>query len=264
MLRMFRPRALPASAPALNTAGRLIYAVGDVHGRRDLLDRLLSLLAADAHAASSPDRPMLVLLGDYIDRGPDSRGVVETVLAERSRGRFDVRALKGNHEQAMLGFLADPEKGGAWLQYGADATLRSYGVATPTGSLDTAALIHARDSLMEVIPRVHLEFLQGLALSVTQGGYAFVHAGVRPGVDLEDQTERDLLGIRAEFLTHPKPFAHVIVHGHTPESEPQIRFNRLGLDTGAYATGVLTAVRLEGASQRIIQATARPSSPWEP
>lgn len=245
----------PAAPPT--TAGRLIYAVGDVHGRHDLLQPLLRDIAADALESAPPARPMLVFLGDYVDRGPDSAKVIDLVLEMESSGAFETRALKGNHEEALLEFLADPAFGPTWFEHGGGATLAAYGVSPPATRTDMGAWAAARDAFAAVLPARHLRFCETLELMVTVGDYAFVHAGVRPGVPLDQQSEKDLLWIRGEFLEARPGFDKVIVHGHTPMQSPQLLPHRLGVDTGAYATGVLTAVRLDDSGQRLLQASAR-------
>lgn len=252
--RLFAQRR-PAFAPT--TAGRLIYAVGDVHGRLDLLEPLIADIRQDAEASAPQERPMLVLLGDYVDRGPDSAKVIDLVLEMESSGELETRALKGNHEEALLEFLADPAFGPTWFEHGGGATLASYGVTPPVARTDMAAWAAARDAFAAVLPAEHLRFYETLELMVTVGDYAFVHAGVRPGVPLDRQSEKDLLWIRGDFLEARPGFEKVIVHGHTPMQSPQVLPHRLGLDTGAYATGVLTAARLDDEGARILQSTAR-------
>lgn len=240
-----------------STQGRLIYAVGDVHGRLDVLGPLLHDIAKDAVAAKSADtRPMLVFLGDYVDRGADSKGVVDLILQMMTWEKFEVRALKGNHEEALLQFLDEPAFGATWLEHGGAATLASYGVQPPAQRTDPQAWKPVRDAFAEALPAEHLAFYRSLELMITEGDYAFVHAGVRPGVPLHQQTERDLLWIRQEFLQERSRFEKMIVHGHTPMEQPQLTANRLGVDTGAYATGVLTAVRLHHEDQEILQVRA--------
>lgn len=240
-----------------STGGRLVYAVGDVHGRLDVLGPLLHDIAQDAVAANAGERPLLVFLGDYVDRGADSKGVVDLVLQMKSWAKFEVRALKGNHEEALLQFLGEPTFGQTWLDHGGAATLASYGVQPPAQRTDPEAWVKTRDAFALVLPAEHRTFYETLELMFTVGDYAFVHAGVRPGVPLDRQEERDLLWIRQEFLAERGRFEKVIVHGHTPMEAPQLTPFRLGVDTGAYATGVLTAVRLEGETQRVMQAKAR-------
>lgn len=239
-----------------STGGRRVYAVGDVHGRHDLLEALLREIGRDVAATPPGDRPLLVFLGDYVDRGPGSAQVVEAVLRLRHEGDFEIRALKGNHEEALLRFLDDPHFGSTWAEHGGSATLASYGVRPPATRTDPVAWTDAAQAFAATLPAAHLAFYRGLDLMTEVGDYAFVHAGVRPGIALAHQEERDLLWIRGEFLQASGPFGKVIVHGHTPMEEPQVTPHRLGLDTGAYATGVLTAVRLDEASQRFIQARA--------
>jgi serine/threonine protein phosphatase 1 len=242
----------PKAPPS--TGGRRVYAVGDIHGRHDLLEGLLREIARDVGANPPDAQPILIFLGDYVDRGPGSREVVETILALRQRSGFEVRALKGNHEEALLRFLDEPTFGSTWAEHGGNATLASYGVQPPATRTDPEAWAVAREAFAATLPGAHKTFYDELGLITEVGDYAFVHAGVRPGVGLAHQTERDLLWIRGEFLQASGPFGKVIVHGHTPMEEPQMTPHRLGLDTGAYATGVLTAARLDDGGQKIIQA----------
>ncbi|THD74470.1 MAG: serine/threonine protein phosphatase [Phenylobacterium sp.] len=258
--RLFGRNRAAASPPS--TGERLVYAVGDVHGRLDVLAPLIRDIAQDAaetHAAASvsAEPPLLVFLGDYVDRGPESRGVVDLILELRAARRFEVRALKGNHEEALLQFLDDPSFGSTWAEHGGAATLSSYGVQPPAQRTDADAWARAREAFTAALPPAHKFFYETLELMVVEGDYAFVHAGVRPGVALADQLERDLLWIRHDFLEERGRFEKIIVHGHTPLETPQLTPTRLGVDTGAYATGVLTAVRLQGEDQRVMQAKAR-------
>jgi serine/threonine protein phosphatase 1 len=244
----------PAREARPSTGGRLVYAVGDVHGRVDALKILLHDIARDALETRPLGPPLLVMLGDYVDRGPDSRAVVDAILAIAAHGAFEVATLKGNHEATLLAFLDTPVEAASWLEFGGGATLASYGVAPPPARPDEMALFYARDAFEAALPPQHRAFYENLELMRVVGDYAFVHAGVRPGVALEDQTPQDLLWIRREFLEAPGPFDKVIVHGHTPVETPQLLKHRLGLDTGAYVTGVLSAIRLEGEDQSLIQA----------
>lgn len=236
-----------------------VYAIGDVHGRLDLLEDLCDLIYEDARAG--PEEPTtVVFLGDLVDRGPESARVIDLVLKLKSEAPWRVEVLKGNHEQAMLLFLEDPNFAPTWIQHGGGPTLASYGVFPPTGRADEAAWAAVRDAFAAALPAEHLAFLRSLRLYLEWGDYLFVHAGVRPGVPLERQTEQDLLWIRQEFLSRTKASDRVVVHGHTPAEAPQLTRWRIGVDTGAYATGVLTAVRLWGAGQVVLQARKSQSS----
>jgi len=221
--------------------GIRIYAVGDVHGRADLLDQVLSRI--DADVAAYPDcRPLQVFLGDYIDRGPSSRAVLERLI---DRARSDkIVCLKGNHDSFVLEFLQNPAVLADWRQFGGLETLMSYGL-TPSMKSDAAEQLELAKALAASLPRRHREFLRSLSPSFTCGDFFFVHAGVKPGVPLAQQREEDLLWIRDEFLLCEDDFGKVIVHGHTPVREPDIRPNRINIDTGAYATGRLTCLIIE-------------------
>ena len=247
ILRLFgRAKPQPPRLPG----GALIYAIGDTHGRADVLAGLLETIATDADG-----RPYeLIFLGDYVDRGADSRGVIDQILALGGKAGVSVVALKGNHEEAMLDFLRSADFGPMWAQHGGGATLRSYGIEPPANRMDHAGWDRARAALEAALPPAHRAFLEGLTLYVRRGGYLFVHAGLRPGVALEQQTERDMLWIRREFLDHRKPLDQMVVHGHTPEPRPYDGVHRIGVDTGCYYSGRLTAVRLEGETRRFIQA----------
>ena len=248
-------RKTPQAPPS--TEGRLAYAVGDIHGRLDAFDALLQVIAQDVLASQPAQRPMLILLGDYVDRGPASAQVVERILKLTDEPAFEVRALKGNHEEALLQFRDEPGFGQTWVEHGGAATLASYGVQPPVTRTDPDAWETARVAFRDALPASHKTFYEGLEIMITVGDYAFVHAGVRPGVPLDRQVERDLLWIRAEFLQSTAKFEKVIVHGHTPMEEPQvIAGRRIGIDTGAYATGLLTAVRLDDSGHRILQGRA--------
>jgi serine/threonine protein phosphatase 1 len=248
----------PAPPQALSTAGELIYAVGDIHGCYDLLKKALAQIAVDCAdegvLGGVRRRPMLVLLGDYIDRGPDSAKVLQALVWLRRRGEFALRLLKGNHEQALLAFLEEPEGHADWLNFGGAETLASYGVTPPPAGADASTLARARDALLDQMPASHLQLLEELEPMVLVGDYAFVHAGIRPDRPLSAQAENDLLWIRRGFVDAPGPFERVIVHGHTWLNEqPQVTEHRIGLDTGAYATGVLTVARLDASGMRLVQ-----------
>lgn len=231
--------------------GRRVYAIGDIHGRLDLLRQLHALILADRAAAAPVDRDVLVYVGDYIDRGPESRQTID-YLAGDPLPDFAVVALLGNHDQTLLAFLDDEGVGPTWSSYGGDATLLSYGVRARPDLLGIERYRDMREQLAAAIPASHLAFLRGLALSCVAGDYAFVHAGVRPGVPLEAQRPDDLLWMREEFLSSDRDHGRVIVHGHTPSAAPVVRANRIGIDTGAFASGALTCLVLEGASRRFL------------
>jgi len=221
--------------------GLRVYAIGDIHGRADLLDQLLLRIDKDLD-----ERPVAqaihIFLGDYIDRGPDSAGVLDR-LVSRSQ-THQTLCLKGNHEIYLLEFLENPAILKVWAQYGALTTLLSYGLR-PTLNAGFEEQAELAAALCRTMPKSHYQFLTQLPLSFTCGDYLFVHAGIRPGVPLSRQREEDLLWIRDDFLCHEEPFEKVIVHGHTPVMEPEVRKNRIDIDTGAYATGRLTCLRLE-------------------
>lgn len=243
-------------AASARVDGQLVYAVGDIHGRYDLLKDLLAQVLVDAQGRAAGRRPVLVLLGDYVDRGPQSAEVVEALTWLQGRRDLEIHVLKGNHEQALLEFLDDPERGGPWLGFGGAETLASYGVAVPSGPQE---LVAARDALLARMPAAHLRRLQSLETLLVIGDYAFVHAGVRPGVALSAQVEEDLLWIRRDFLQSDGPFGKIIVHGHTWRDErPEVLEHRMGVDTGAYSTGVLTALRLEDDAVGLLQARGAP------
>ena len=221
--------------------GIRIYAVGDVHGRSDLLGRLLAAIDADCKQRPVP-RPITVFVGDYIDRGPNSRNVIDILL--RWRQSHEAIFLRGNHETFLPRFLSDPRSLDEWRQYGGLETLLSYGLK-PSINPDRDERTMLATKFAETLPREHLDFLQALELTFSCGDFLFVHAGVRPGVPLHEQAEDDLLWIRDDFLSWEKPFERIVVHGHTPVSKPDLRPNRINIDTGAYATGRLTCIVIE-------------------
>jgi serine/threonine protein phosphatase 1 len=254
-------KEVPSGEPG-GVDGRLIYVIGDVHGCYELLKDLLARLAADIEERAGARCPELIFLGDYVDRGPDSSKVLDALIWLQRRADLDVRLLKGNHEQALLEFFDAPDLGGPWIDYGGAQTLESYEIDAPPPGADPPAYARARDDLLDKMPASHLRLLQGLELMILAGDYAFVHAGIRPGAPLDRQAEEDLLWIRQDFLDAPGPFDKIIVHGHTWTSDqPVLLPHRIGVDTGAYATGVLTALRLEDHDFGILQArTAAPPS----
>ena len=228
--------------------GNRIYAVGDIHGRLDLLDEIIARIDADMamHPASNTIR---VFLGDYIDRGPNSKGVLDRLVnycvAQRTI------CLMGNHELYLREFLERPEIPSIWRRYGGLDTLRSYGLA-PKWETDSQEERKLAAEFDRLLPSIHREFLSHLKQYFICGDFFFVHAGVRPGISLIAQSEDDLFWIREEFLVCQADFGKVVVHGHTPVSEPDVRRNRINIDTGAYATGILTCLVLENDKIRFI------------
>ncbi|MDH3581002.1 MAG: serine/threonine protein phosphatase [Hyphomicrobiales bacterium] len=244
------PDPVSAFPAAFVPPGDLVYAVGDIHGSIALLDRLLATIVRDAGTIDAATRT-LVFVGDYIDRGPDSAGVVERLISGIPEG-FRTVCLKGNHEMMMLDYLERPELLDHWLMNGAQETLASYGIDVhdiEQGDVDKAK---CRDSLRAAIPETHRDFFSSLRLSETIGDYFFVHAGVRPGAPLDEQRPEDLVWIREEFLNSSATFGKIVVHGHTPVDAPEIRPNRIGIDTKAWLSGRLTALRLYGDTQKFL------------
>lgn len=228
--------------------GVRIYAIGDIHGRADLLQSLLTVIDADLRR-SQPRRAIHVFLGDYVDRGPDSRAVLDLLI--HRMWTHETVCLKGNHEVFMLDVLKDPAKLNDWRKYGGLLTLASYGV-TPTMTPTAEEQVELIEKLRDAVPEEHLTFMENLPSSFTCGDFFFVHAGVRPGVPLDQQRDQDLFWIRDEFLESNEGFGKYIVHGHTPVKAPDIRPNRINIDTGAYATGNLTLLTIQGASMLAI------------
>ena len=217
-----------------------IYAIGDIHGRDDLLKSLHELIRDDA-ANHRRQRKIIIYLGDYIDRGPSSRDVLDYLIGSPLEG-FETVYLKGNHEALLLRFLEDARVGPDWIMIGGGATLESYHVEEKLWSPNKDDFSAIQKSLSERLPPSHLEFLLTLAPYHIEGDYFFVHAGVRPGIAIEDQTEEDLLWIRNDFLNSTADHGHLIVHGHSIAKRPVIKRNRIGIDTGAFTTGRLTCL----------------------
>lgn len=233
--------------------GVCVYAIGDVHGCADLLNPLLESLFEEILRQPS-SRSRLVMLGDYVDRGPRSNLVLQTLATLKERSPIEVRFLMGNHDETFLQFLSDPQVGATWCEFGGRETLMSYGVEPPAFRDEAQVWSQVQAEFRAAVPQRHVDFLKALELSCVYGDFAFVHAGLRPGVALEHQSQRDLLWIREGFLGDPRRLDHHVVHGHTPTEEPHADHRRIGVDTGAYATGVLTAVKLFGEQVSYIQA----------
>ena len=252
MLNMlFRSRPAPASSTHATPARTRVYAIGDVHGRADLLRRMHELIVFDAQDADV-DRKVLVYLGDYVDRGDASNEVIDFILDQYLPG-FETVHLTGNHEEMMLAFLEDPTVGPNWMANGGDATLLSYGVGgAKARSADAERFGEMCHALRGNLPQDHLDFLRTLELWHVEGDYMFVHAGIRPGRDPAEQYRTDLIWIRDEFLSSDADHGKCVVHGHTISSKVEFRHNRIGIDTGAFSTGKLTCLVLEGLDQRLL------------
>lgn len=236
----------PPLTPTLPADHRL-YAIGDIHGSIDPLKKLLELIRADSEAA--PEKTKVILfLGDYIDRGLYSKEVIDTLLHHLPPGMEPV-FLRGNHDDALLRFLeGDTNLLQAWLSVGGTSTLASYGVNVfRSGAMGDAKTILKEFS--EHFPQEHLDFLKDTIFSFRLGDYLFVHAGIKPGVPWEKQTNDDMMWIRGEFLSSDRNHGKMIVHGHSVTLRPDIKPNRIGVDTGAFATGTLTCLVLSGNQQ---------------
>src|SRR5690606_2898852 len=242
-----------SSAEAAAPAGMRIYAIGDIHGRFDLLtemhERILEEIERD-----KPGDWRIIYLGDYVDRGPETRQVLE-FLSQTTAAEPRVITLAGNHDTGMVDFLATPSPDGIFARHGGDATARSYGVELAFSPPKILRAGHAK--LIKAIPAEHVEFLRGLPFSAQFGDLFFCHAGIRPGIPLDQQTDNDLTWIRRECQDFPGLHPKLIIHGHTPRSKPEILPNRVNLDTGAVNTGVLTAMRFEGREKTLLQVTGQ-------
>jgi len=229
-----------------------IYAIGDIHGCADLLEQLHRAIRSDLQDRPC-DQSIEVYVGDYVDRGPRSSEVIEHLSVSTPLCGRRI-CLMGNHEQMLVDFLKSPEVLSSWMSLGGMETLQSYGVRVRLGSA-RREFKAIQAELQHRLPEPHQKFLRELPLSFRFGSYLFVHAGVRPGVALEQQKADDLLWIRDGFLDSTKDFGAIVVHGHTPGEAPVILPNRVCIDTGAYATGKLTCMVLEGNERRFITAT---------
>lgn len=228
--------------------GLRIYAVGDIHGRLDLLNALLSLIESDMKLRPAA-RSVAIFLGDYIDRGPSSREVIDRLIEYRTKQ--ECLFLRGNHESIAVNCLSDRSMMDQWLRLGGRETLLSYSIPAVllTNGKQAAELQLA---FHDAVPQTHFRFFAGLQNSSTFGDFFFVHAGVRPNVDLSQQKESDLLWIRNEFLSSSSDFGKIVVHGHTPTAEVEVKANRINIDTGAFATGRLTCLVIEGEALSVI------------
>jgi len=231
------------------TENRRLYVIGDIHGRLDLLDRMIAAIERDV--AEQGPNCLIVTVGDYIDRGPKSRQVLDRLLKNPFPGEYI--ALKGNHEALLEDFLSDPKTGSHWQHLGGLETLHSFGIRV-SPLIGGRNFEQAAQELRAALTPEQAKFIASLKMSLTAGRYFLCHAGVRPGVPLERQSDEDLLWIRDEFLDSDEDFGKIVVHGHTPTVEPQVKPNRINIDTGAFATGKLTCVVLEAGTRRFITA----------
>jgi len=236
--------------------GQRWYAIGDIHGRLDLLNELIRAIDRDDEQRGVTDTRLL-FLGDYIDRGPDSRAVVELMM-KLDIGADQVVFLSGNHEEVLLA-TADGNRRAAALfhKMGGRETLLSYGVSAQ--DYDYADASGIVDLVRANIPTAHLDWLTRLRTAYRAGDYFFAHAGVRPGIPLDDQAASDLRWIRREFLSHPASHGAMVVHGHSVTAAIDERPNRIGIDTGAYASGCLTALGIEGEDRWYLQTGTTPA-----
>ena len=231
-------QSIAASAPD----GTRIYAIGDIHGRADLLSEIIARIDDDIRRRPI-EHTVEVYLGDYVDRGPHSKTVIDLLAIRLVRNR--AICLRGNHESVMEHFLQDPAVLRHWQRLGGMQTLTSYGVF-PRDRAETEFDLHRR--FLHAFPRAHELFLQCLRYHFSCGDFLFVHAGVRPNIPLDQQNPEDLIWIRHEFLDSVENHGRFIVHGHTPVPHPDIRHNRINIDTGAWKTGTLTCIAIEGAT----------------
>jgi serine/threonine protein phosphatase 1 len=230
-------------------AGLRLYAVGDIHGRNDLLEKMLRLIAADQLGWRGESR--IIFLGDYVDRGPHTREVLD-ILCKGVYENLKFEALRGNHEDIVLRFFKDHSVAPGWFHYGGLQTLRSYGIDIPNATQDFDDIFRLRQTLDRAMPQTHKDFLAALPYTVRYGDYVFAHAGVHPNRPLGCQDPHHYMWMREPFLSCDQPLGFVVVHGHSIRMKPEIRINRIGIDTGAYVTGHLTCVVLQGEERRFI------------
>lgn len=250
---LFRSRpAAPERPRATIPAGQRVYVIGDIHGRLDLFNELIHAIEQD-DLDRAPAETTVILLGDLVDRGPESAGVIARARAWQMRRK--VRILAGNHEEMFLESFEDIEMLKHFLRHGGRSTIFSYGLDRER--YNKASLGEVQEMMEEAVPQVDRDFLDSFETHLVIGDYLFVHAGIAPGVPLEEQKRRDMLWIRGAFLRHEEPFEHVVVHGHTIEEEVTDTGIRIGIDTGAFRSGILTALVLEGDTRRLIQTHER-------
>ncbi|CAL4869883.1 Bis(5'-nucleosyl)-tetraphosphatase, symmetrical (plasmid) [Asticcacaulis sp. MM231] len=234
---------------------RLTYAIGDIHGRNDLFLKMLLDIRNDAEAVG--EKPRIVLLGDYIDRGPNSAEVLTSILRLQTQTWCDTAVLVGNHEFALIKFCLDSSCGWLWLEHGGTATLASYGILVGADKSDFSQWPELQQKVIRSIPKSHMKLMCEAKIKFIAGDYLFVHGGVNPDLPLDLQDAETLLWIREAFLSSPKSCDYVVVHGHSAKVVASNLEWRIGVDTGAYATGILTAVKLLGTTREIIQVSTR-------
>lgn len=230
-----------------------VYAVGDIHGRADLLKQMHDLIELDAEKVPSTVEKIIVYLGDYVDRGPESRKVLD-ILISHPLTDFRTVFLCGNHDRMMLDFMHSAGVATLWARHGGLETLASYGFFPSFDDLGSASYIEdLRERFSSEVPFIHKAFLENLRLHYSTGGYYFVHAGINPNLPLAHQMQHDALWMREPFLSSAKKFEKIIVHGHTPVQAPQAYSNRISVDTGACMTNKLSCAVLDGYSVQFIQ-----------
>jgi serine/threonine protein phosphatase 1 len=248
---LFTPKPAPGARLPAVPAGKRYYVVGDIHGRLDLFEPMIHAIEGDIAQAGAAE-PRVVLLGDLVDRGPDSAGVLARTRAWQHVR--NVRVLAGNHEDMFLKSFERPEALRHFLKHGGRETLQSYGVSTK--AMRSASIEDLFAALPQFVPAADREYIASFEEMIVAGDYAFVHAGIDPERPITEQKRTDLLWIRERFLEHDGPLPKVIVHGHTISDQVMDCGNRIGIDTGAFRSGVLTALVLEGDQRRLLQACA--------
>lgn len=234
----------------MDTEGKRIYAIGDIHGCLMELEQVQANIRQDLHMRPHPD-PMVVYIGDFMDRGPDSKGVIDNLIGERD-GSVETYFLRGNHDLMLLDYLADPKtmatKELHWLnpRLGGDETLRSYHIDPDDD--------HVHSWFQTIYPQDHHDFLTDLSLYVEIGDYVFVHAGIRPNIPMYKQVEQDIIWIREPFLSHNEDHGFIVIHGHTPVKQVENHGNRIAIDTGAVFGRYLSCLVLEGDDQSLLTA----------
>ncbi|MER9951366.1 metallophosphoesterase [Mesorhizobium sp. M0047] len=240
--------------------GVRVYSIGDVHGRLDLLAAMHQRIKTEIETQAPADW-RVIHLGDYVDRGPDSKGVIDFLIEARERDPRHLM-LAGNHDIGFLDFLNRPDPDGLFIRFGGIQTAQSYGVAISDSASAwfgkaEAAVRKGHQALVEAVPQSHVDFLRSLPFSVTLGDFFFCHAGIRPGIPLERQNPQDLIWIRDVFHDHTGLYPKIVVHGHTPVPEAEVMANRVNVDTLAWQSGMLTALVVDGLDKRILTMTIK-------